>query len=926
MRLCLAIVVGLLIWTQGMNTPVARAHSEADKVRFVAETGTDLSDCDNRFRPCKTISYAVTRANKGDKILVAQGSYQLNSSESIVYLLADSHPVFGGYNVTDGYQSQSPDKFVTTLIGVPKQYAQQMHEKGFHVIADTKGNYSIDSKKVAQGLASIKLMQNAQSSSACENGNAAGFSCNQLSLLGRLPLSSLPTNSNAANDIWGHVDLNDMREYAIIGLQRGLAVVDVTNPELPVVVGSVEGQSTIWRDIKVLQYFDETTRRFKAYAYSGGDNIRQGVSIIDLSMLPASIRVVGRNALDAQSHNLYISNINYTTNSALNGQMPMLHVTGSDNFGGAWRTYTLNTPSAPETAYTSSTGLRSDYTHDASSLVIDDARAQTNCQLSSGSSCNVIIDFNESEVRLWQHNKPNEAAQLSRFSYPNEAYVHSGWWSEDKQYIFVHDELDERRYALNTTLNVFDISDLRSPQLVETWTGPTRATDHNGYVKGNKYYMSNYERGVTVLDISDPTALSEIGFFDTFGASDNATFNGAWGVYPFLPSGHLLVSDMQGGLYILKDETLGATQDAVGFSATQVSVPEGTKLKLEVFKQGQGDIRVDYQILHASIDASDISGSSGTLVWFANDSESQFIEMDILADSQDEFDELAIVVLNNPKNGDLINAKSHAFVNIEGTLADTGQVSFSQAEVYVLETQGSVSFVVNRIGGNEQAISASVTLVNGSAVNTDDFTFSNGLTNIVLLWEEGDSTSRRIDVDIINDSQFEGLENFTVRLASTTPFAIGEIPEINVRLKDDDSNTSPSVNAGADIQVNTRQTVNLNGASAEDNEGDFLLVWTQTAGPAVNLNDDSLLNPTFVAPSSAASITLSLRVTDEFGLSETDSVDITIVAPLVAPPNNNSESSGGSLGFVCLLLLSLLLCSRHRIKGCSSIYLRSQNN
>lgn len=915
MRKCLVIVVCFLIWNQGLNTPVAQSHSEAEKARFVAETGNDTSDCNNRFRPCKTISYAVTRANKGDKILVAQGSYHLASSESIVYLLADTHPVFGGYNLTDNFQSQSPDKFVSTLIGVPKEYAQKLYEKGFHVITDTKGDYSIDSNTVNQGLASIQNMRTSQPASACVDGSAAGFSCSKLSLLGHLPLSSLPTNSAVANDIWGHVDLNDMREYAIIGLQRGLVVVDVTYPELPQIVGSVEGQSTIWRDIKVLQYFDEKTRRFKAFAYSGGDNIAEGLSIIDLSMLPASVSLVERNTIDTQSHNLYISNVNYTTNSALNGQTPMLHVIGSENFGGAWRTYTLNTPSAPETAYTNSSSQRSDYTHDASSLLIDDARAQTDCQLSSGESCNIIIDFNEDEVRLWQHNSPLEASQLSQFSYPNAQYVHSGWWSEDKQYVFVHDELDERRSALNTTLNVFNISDLRSPQLVETWSGPTRASDHNGYVKGNKYYMSNYERGVTVLDISDPTALLELGYFDTFGASDNSSFNGVWGVYPYLPSAHLLVSDIQGGLYILKDETLDTADDAAGFSATQVSVTEGTRLSLEVLKQGQGDLTVDYQILHASVDASDINAMSGTLEWSANDSVSQFIEIDIVADSQDEYDELAIVVLSNPKNGDIINAKSHAFVEIQGTLANTGQVSFTQANESVLETQNSVSFSVNRIGGSERTISANVTLVNDTATNTEDFAFANGQTNIELLWEEGDSTSRAIEIDIINDSLSEGLENFTVRLASVIPSVLGDVSEINVTVKDDESNTAPTVNVGADIQVNTRQTVSLNEANALDNESDIIFSWAQTAGPTVTLNNPDILNPTFVAPASAATITLNLTVTDEFGLSASDAIDISVVAPQLAPPDTNANNgSGGSLGLVLLSLLFILVYSRNIVQ------------
>ena len=63
--------------------------------------------------------------------------------------------------------------------------------------------------------------------------------------------------------------------------------------------------------------------------------------------------------------------------------------------------------------------------------------------------------------------------------------------------------------------------------------------------------MSNYERGLTILDITDPATPTEAGYFDTYTPSDNASFNGAWGVYPFLPSGNILVSDINSGLYVL---------------------------------------------------------------------------------------------------------------------------------------------------------------------------------------------------------------------------------------------------------------------------------------------------------------------------------------------------------------------------------------
>jgi choice-of-anchor B domain-containing protein len=83
-------------------------------------------------------------------------------------------------------------------------------------------------------------------------------------------------------------------------------------------------------------------------------------------------------------------------------------------------------------------------------------------------------------------------------------------------------------HGLNTTVRLFEMSDLRAPSLLSTWTGPTGAIDHNGFVRGNRYYMSNYTRGMTILDISDTSAPKKVGFFDIFPISDNTSFNGAW--------------------------------------------------------------------------------------------------------------------------------------------------------------------------------------------------------------------------------------------------------------------------------------------------------------------------------------------------------------------------------------------------------------
>ena len=42
------------------------------------------------------------------------------------------------------------------------------------------------------------------------------------------------------------------------------------------------------------------------------------------------------------------------------------------------------------------------------------------------------------------------------------------------------------------------------------------------------------------------------GYYDTFEPNHHDSYMGAWGVYPLLPSGNILLSDMQTGLYVFE--------------------------------------------------------------------------------------------------------------------------------------------------------------------------------------------------------------------------------------------------------------------------------------------------------------------------------------------------------------------------------------
>src|SRR5262249_11959981 len=79
----------------------------------------------------------------------------------------------------------------------------------------------------------------------------------------------------------------------------------------------------------------------------------------------------------------------------------------------------------------------------------------------------------------------------------------------------------------------------------------SNAIDHNSYVVGDYLYMSAYTSGMRVLDIHDPLAPVEVGWLDTHPEDDATVFQGAWAVYAGFASGHVIISDIERGLFVM---------------------------------------------------------------------------------------------------------------------------------------------------------------------------------------------------------------------------------------------------------------------------------------------------------------------------------------------------------------------------------------
>ncbi|MEL7187562.1 MAG: choice-of-anchor B family protein, partial [Pseudomonadota bacterium] len=648
------MTIRLLFGLLGLFACYSLAHADSpEPPLLVSEDGTDIGDCQDVASPCQSISYALQRVGKHGRIDVAGGTFALADPADAIYMLSGAIDIRGS------------SKERTHLVGVPPQFAAELEKLGFHIIIDSKG---LDRQTRAQHEKLAVNQQRVMASAAavnCVGGFADVYPCSNVDLLGQV---SDRASSVRGADIWGFIDLNTHREYAIMGYQTGTSVYDVTDPENPAEVGFVDGQSTTWRDIKVHQAWNAADGRWNAYAYISADSTSDGLFIIDLTDLPHRVSRLSYPSDFSAAHNVYLTDTDFSTGLSITGDAPVLILAGSNINDGRFRGYSLADPTSP--SFVSAPATPGDqpggdrlYMHDGASMVVTDDRRNTQCVNAAASDhCDIVLDFNEGSLDIWDYTNPGNPQRLSTTPYSNATYTHSGWWSEDQQFVFLQDELDERDRGLQTTLRVFDVSDLTAPTLAGTWTGPTRAIDHNGFVRGNRYYMSNYSRGLTILDITNAASPVTVGRFDSYPSGDGVGFPGAWGAYPYLPSGNVAISDIDSGLYIVRDNTLSVAEGTLSFTTDAFGADESQSLVLDVQRTGgsQGAVSAEWEVLSATADGTDILVSDGTLNWANTDAAAKSVTIGLNDDGAAEGLERIIVRLKAPTGGATLSSPSMA--------------------------------------------------------------------------------------------------------------------------------------------------------------------------------------------------------------------------------------------------------------------------
>jgi choice-of-anchor B domain-containing protein len=874
----------------------AGAHRGAEHPLFVAEGGLDRGDCKDANAPCASLGYALSVAGKGAEIRVAAGTYPIEKAEDLFLVVSGLGEVLGGFRLPDFVAD--PDG-VSTLTGVPSEYRELLAGRGFNIVPDRKAIRGPGATEAGRLVALHGKLKSGATVAPCIDGTAGDLECQAVDLLAHFSFGALSAPAASATDVWGFVDLNTGREYALVGYDIGTGVIDITDPENPAEVGFIDGQRASWRDIKVYQFFDETAARWRAYAYVTTDGSTDGLFVIDLSGLPHSIRKLNHQSDYFSAHNVYATNTDYSTGVSLNGEPPLLVIAGSNIGDGRYRAYSLADPADP--VFVAGAPLDG-YMHDASSIVITDARKDTQC-INAGDRCEVLFDFNEDVANLWDVSIPENPQSLGSASYAGFGYVHSGWWSEDRQYMFVHDEADEQQ-GLNTTLRVFSIADLRSPVQAGTWTGPTRAIDHNGYVRGNRYYMSNYSRGLTVLDITDPTTPVTVGRLDTFPFSDASSFVGAWGAYPFFFSNTVAVSDIDSGLYLARDMSLDVPEGSFSFSQSSYAADEGQRVPLTVKRTGgsSGDVAVGFEILHATARADDHLTPSGSLAWTDGDTSDRIIEIPLANDGVDEGLERLFVRLVDPQGGATVGEHNVASVYLSDPGA-AGEIGFMAETVETAERGfAHAVLVLRRSGSAVGAASVDFAVSGDSAVFGSDF---EGPESGTIDWAAGDGDPRNLVFRILDDGSAEDDEIFHVTLQNATGAALAGSATATVTILDGSgANTAPNAVAGSGQSVGPGASVTLDGSQSDDPDGDPLsFAWTQTDGPGVTLDGADTDTATFTAPSvdSDTMLRFRLTVTDPSGLEDTATAVVTVTSASSGGGDSGGSGTAGALALLCAL-------------------------
>ena len=333
--------------------------------------------------------------------------------------------------------------------------------------------------------------------------------------------------NNYYSEVWGWTDTVNHREYAFIGAYDGSSIVDITDTIKE--VGFITGPHNTYNYHEFRTY-----QNFLYIGAEGNDTTRNaGIQIVDLGPMPGSPPVLKKNLVWRDTS---ITNVitKYYAAHTVEAEGKYLYVNGGGGTGtipgfGGIRIYDLTDPLNPAQAGTYGKAS-SPYVHD--SFIRHDTIFAA--AINDG-TLNILDARNKGAIKIIGNPVPTIP----------EGRTHNAWTTGDGKYVMTASEVNGGH------LHIYDIHDPTAPVEVAAWTSNASTSIHNVFINGDFAYIAYYSEGLRILDIKNPTIPIEVGFYDTHPGAILTTFEGAWGAYPYFPSGKIAVSDMNTGLYIL---------------------------------------------------------------------------------------------------------------------------------------------------------------------------------------------------------------------------------------------------------------------------------------------------------------------------------------------------------------------------------------
>lgn len=311
-----------------------------------------------------------------------------------------------------------------------------------------------------------------------------------------------------------HYNDNSGNEYAIIGANDGIVIADITNAAAPVVLDTVPAPVSIWHELTVLGDY--------AYCVTEGTGtigVNAGLLVIDLTTLPGPV-----NYKFWPGDGAILNQLN--TAHTIKSQNGYVYINGSNLGNGGVLFIDVSNPYFPTYAGMYSTT----YVHD--SYIMNDTLFTSEIWLGQFG----VIDVSD---------KTNPVILATQATPAN--FNHNTWPSDNHQILFTADEQN------NAPLGSYDISNLSNIQLLDVYVCDTlsAAEVHNVRVWNDWLICPSYGSQLTLVDAARPDNLIETGHYITGTGL-------CWDADPYLPSGHVIATDMNGMFYIFQPDYVRA--------------------------------------------------------------------------------------------------------------------------------------------------------------------------------------------------------------------------------------------------------------------------------------------------------------------------------------------------------------------------------